>query len=94
MFSNSAALGSNKMWFGVSPLGAGNGSGERFGASVSATPADRLAELVHHLGAVPMAEAHRAIRRSGHEFGEDDPLSLVAGALVQLRRDSLRCVAV
>jgi len=72
----------------------------RFGAALSSEGAviplrrTRLAELVHHLGGVPVGEARRAIRRSGQTCPQDDPLDIVAAALIQLRQDSPRCLSV
>ena len=63
-----------------------------FSASTTGTASrprpDRLAELVHHLGEVPLTEARRAILQTGADRDHLDPLSVVAGALVQLRREA------
>lgn len=61
-------------------------------ASSRMAAADRLAELVHHLGDVPLQRARRAVQHSDKTCAQYDPLSIVAAALVQLRRDSQRCL--
>lgn len=56
---------------------------------------DRLAELVHHLGGVPMRDARRAVQRTDHT-ADNDPLSIVAAALLELRQNTTqnRCIGV
>lgn len=56
-------------------------------AQAADTPSERLADLVHHLCEVPMSEARRAIHHNALAHRSDDPLAVVAGALVQLRNE-------
>ena len=51
------------------------------------TPSERLADLVHHLSEVPMSEARRAVHHNALAGKTDDPLAVIAGALVQLRNE-------
>ena len=48
---------------------------------------ERLADLVHHLGDVPLSKARRAVRSNAVAARTDDPLEVIAGALVQLRNE-------
>ena len=57
------------------------------GVPMETTRRDRLAEFVHHLGDVPMPDARRAVHRCGASI-DNDPLSVVAAALLILRRES------
>lgn len=56
------------------------------GVPLDTTRRDRLAEFVHHLGDVPMRDARRAVHHC--EARTDDPLSVVAAALLTLRREA------
>lgn len=51
----------------------------------------RLAELVHHLSDASVSEARRAVHQTNATCDERDPLTIVAAALLQLRRDARRC---
>lgn len=54
---------------------------------------DRLAELVMHLGDCPASTARLAVSAAAHAkelTADDDPLLIVARALVSLRRIDLR----
>ena len=53
-------------------------------AALRDTPAERLAELVHHLSDAALVDARRAVHHHS-VAGVTDPLAVVANALVQLR---------
>lgn len=55
-----------------------------------AAPSERLAELVHHLSGVPLVDARRAVHHNAVADRIDDPLAIVAGAIVQLRHQPRR----
>lgn len=57
-------------------------------AGLDDTPYERLAELVHHLSDASMIDARRAVHHHGGSADIDDPLDIVATALVHLRRRS------
>jgi len=57
------------------------------GVPLETTRRDRLAEFVHHLGGVPMPDARRAVHHCDAPV-DDDPLAVVAAALLALRRDT------
>ena len=82
MFGDSRAFGSS----GASSVN--NANDERPIDPIRKATPDRLAELVYHLGDVPLREARRAVHRTGQVSDCHDPLSIVAAALVQLRRDA------
>ncbi len=54
---------------------------------------DRLAELVQHLGDVSLLEARQAVELVPEPANRLDPLSVVAAALVHLRRNRYRPVS-
>ncbi len=85
MFGDSRAFGSSAVSSGHSARG-----DEGAATPIRKASPDRLAELVYHLGDVPLVEARRAVRRTGQAGDSHDPLSIVAAALVQLRRDADR----
>lgn len=57
------------------------------------TPTERLAELVRHLSDVSLTEARRAVHHNALVDQLDDPLAIVAGALVHLRHQHRHQVA-
>lgn len=67
---------------------------ERTATPIQTATPDRLAELVHHLSDAPLHEARRAIRHTHKTCNDHDPLSVVAAALVQLRRNERQCASV
>jgi len=96
MFGQNEAFGSNEVNRTSTTITIGREQAHGYAAIIPirrASP-DRLAELVHHLGDVPVSDARRVIRRTGKTCDEHDPLTIVAGALLQLRREAERCTPV
>lgn len=95
MFSNNDTLGSSDArfdhWSAVSERGLhkrdGNATTDDGVIPIRRAASNRLAELVHHLGGVPMRDARRAVQHTDTNC-DDDPLSIVAAALLELRRDA------
>ena len=54
--------------------------------STAALVPNRLAELVACLSGTPDSVARRALDRAGGDVDTGDPLAMVAGALVAIRR--------
>ncbi len=93
MFGDNKASDPNEVEVGHASTLTRNSSSGRAAVSIQRASLHRLAELVHHLSDVPETEARCAVRLTGHACDSEDPLSIVAAALIELRRKTHGCIS-
>lgn len=86
MFNTNETLGSSNVRFDRRTAGQHTNASADDAIPIRRATPGRLADLVHHLGGVPLRDARRAVDHTETTCTDHDPLSIVAAALIELRR--------